>query len=74
MLATGETEGKDPVGEADTACGRRRFHLFLLFAVFIIGSPPVFADEFPRRQIRIVVPYPAGGPTDALARLVAADR
>lgn len=29
------------------------------------------APAFPARQIRIVVPYPAGGPTDALARIVA---
>lgn len=29
------------------------------------------AEGFPSRQMRIVVPYPAGGPTDALARMVA---
>lgn len=29
------------------------------------------AQLFPSRQIRIVVPYPAGGPTDALARIIA---
>lgn len=31
------------------------------------------AQAFPSRQLRIVVPYPAGGPTDALARIVAAE-
>ena len=31
----------------------------------------VAAQGFPARQIRIVVPYPAGGPTDALARIIA---
>jgi tripartite-type tricarboxylate transporter receptor subunit TctC len=30
------------------------------------------ADGFPRRQIQIMVPAPAGGPTDAGARIVAA--
>ena len=29
------------------------------------------AQEFPTRPMKIVVPYPAGGPTDAIARIVA---
>jgi tripartite-type tricarboxylate transporter receptor subunit TctC len=28
------------------------------------------AQEFPTKPLRIIVPYPAGGPTDALARIV----
>src|SRR5262245_5620785 len=27
-------------------------------------------DNFPNRSIRIVVPFPAGGPSDVLARLI----
>lgn len=40
----------------------------------VLLAPTVAAgQEFPTKTIRIVVPYPAGGPTDALARLVAQD-
>lgn len=30
-----------------------------------------FAQAFPSRLMKVIVPYPAGGPTDALARIVA---
>lgn len=33
----------------------------------------VLAQAFPSRTIKIVVPYPPGGPTDALARIVGAE-
>jgi tripartite-type tricarboxylate transporter receptor subunit TctC len=32
---------------------------------------PALAQTFPARALTIIVPYPAGGPTDVLARLVA---
>lgn len=42
-------------------------------AALIISPVDAMAQSFPSRQLRIVVPYPAGGPTDALARIVAAE-
>jgi tripartite-type tricarboxylate transporter receptor subunit TctC len=38
-------------------------------AVAIAG--PILAQEFPNRAVRIVIPYPAGGGTDTVGRLVA---
>jgi tripartite-type tricarboxylate transporter receptor subunit TctC len=35
------------------------------------AARPTLAQTFPNRTITIIVPYPAGGPTDILARLVA---
>ena len=39
-------------------------------ALFATGAA---AQDFPARVIKMVVPYPAGGPTDAIARIVAED-
>ncbi|AJG23314.1 tripartite tricarboxylate transporter substrate binding protein [Cupriavidus basilensis] len=35
------------------------------------ASPARAADDFPQRPMRMVLPYPPGGPTDLLARVVA---
>lgn len=44
-----------------------------LIAGVIMAPSDASAQAFPSRPIRIVVPYPAGGPTDALARLIGAE-
>ena len=42
-----------------------------LFAAMPGVSPQAVAQNFPTKPIRIVVPFPAGGTTDVVARLVA---
>jgi tripartite-type tricarboxylate transporter receptor subunit TctC len=40
-------------------------------ALSLTGAGPVSAQPYPNRLIKIIVPYPAGGPTDVMARLIA---
>lgn len=43
----------------------------LLGALALAGSiAPAMADDWPNRQIKVVVPYPPGGPTDISTRIV----
>jgi tripartite-type tricarboxylate transporter receptor subunit TctC len=44
-----------------------------LMAGAVVAPSLVRAQSFPVRPITLVVPYPAGGPTDAIARFVAQD-
>ncbi len=49
--------------------------LSLAFAAVTFCIPQAFAqgaDTWPNRVVKVVVPYPAGGATDSIARLVAA--
>jgi tripartite-type tricarboxylate transporter receptor subunit TctC len=44
-----------------------------LMAGAVVAPSVVRAQSFPAKPITLVVPYPAGGPTDAIARYVAQD-
>jgi tripartite-type tricarboxylate transporter receptor subunit TctC len=41
-----------------------------VLGLFVLAAP-LSAQEYPDRTVTIIVPYPAGGPTDQLARVVA---
>jgi len=51
---------------------RRR--VFTASALAALSAPalatPVLADDWPSRQIKVVIPYPPGGPTDISTRIV----
>jgi tripartite-type tricarboxylate transporter receptor subunit TctC len=54
----------------------RRSALSLVAAPALLGSVPAFlsdvrAEPYPAKPIRIIVPYPAGGPYDGIPRIIA---
>jgi tripartite-type tricarboxylate transporter receptor subunit TctC len=55
------------------SCGRGALSKATCIAAMVAGAltTSVEAQEWPNRPVAIVVPYPAGGPNDVLARVVA---
>lgn len=50
---------------------KNRFVSFVAAVGVVVTAPVVKAQHYPNRNVTMIVPYPAGGPTDETARIVA---
>ena len=46
-------------------------NVVIMTAALLMALSVQSADQFPQRAVRMVVPFPVGGATDILARVVA---
>src|SRR5689334_11692523 len=51
--------------------GARAMLRFAIIALCILSSAAASAEQWPSRPVRLIVPYPAGGGTDIVARVLA---
>lgn len=49
----------------------RRLALFLALSATFVCVAPAAAQDFPKAPVKIVIPFPPGGPTDTVGRILA---
>src|SRR5438552_1551621 len=46
------------------------FVRIVAFCGALVAASSAFGQQYPSKTVRIIVPFPAGGPTDVMARLI----
>src|SRR3954471_2227389 len=54
----------------DKIAGRRGWLTGLAVVLALIAAPPLQAQDYPNRPIKIIVPFPAGGTADVMPRII----
>ena len=49
----------------------RRIACVLALAATFVSTLPAFAQDFPKGPVKIIIPFPPGGPTDTIGRILA---
>ena len=47
------------------------YRLAVAAALLLALAPRAFADDYPNRPVRLIIPFPPGGSNDVVGRLVA---
>jgi len=68
--AEGRSGPKDAAVSSWEETMRSILRLSLATLALIMGAASALAQQYPNKPIRLIVPYPAGGATDVVARLV----
>jgi tripartite-type tricarboxylate transporter receptor subunit TctC len=69
VLDTSDEEAREPDFWEDDMTFLRAF-ASLLFAACAMAAGPASAQTYPSRPITLIVPYPPGGATDAISRII----
>jgi tripartite-type tricarboxylate transporter receptor subunit TctC len=64
------TNKSNPGGVSMQSISRFAGRIVLVIAATVLGTVVAMAQSYPSKPIRIIVPYPAGGTSDILARAI----